>query len=93
MDGRQLGSYRPDPQVTGKRCRTSLIAVDHLGDRQPEYANDPWDRLPRGGSSSLKKSAPRQGLAIAQYEQIGGHVESLGVLRDAGDQHFVFVAN
>jgi len=67
--------------------------LDHLGDRQPEYGND------RGIACLANELCPernqylRQGLAVAQYGQISGHVESFGAPPDAGDQHFLFVAN
>jgi len=35
----------------------------------------------------------RSGLTIARRGQVSGHLQSLGALADAGDQHFLFVAD
>src|SRR5215472_8774599 len=57
----------------------------HLGDRQPEYGNDRGIACLTDDLSPEKSQDLRQGLAIAQYGQVSGHIESLGALADADD--------
>src|SRR5260370_33306591 len=81
-----LASYRVE------RTR-HFWSLDHLGDRQPEYGSDCGIAYLADELGPERSQHLRQGLAIAQYGEVTGHAESLGALADAGDQHFLFVAN
>ena len=67
--------------------------VGHLGDRESEYGNDRGIARLTDDLRPEKNQHLRQGLAIAQHGQVSGHIESLGALADAGNQHLLFVAN
>ena len=65
-----------------------LRGLDDLGDRQPEYGNDCGIAYLAYKLGSKRSQHLRQGGSIAQHGQLGGHVQPLGALADAGDQHF-----
>src|SRR5882724_4832892 len=97
---RRLGSGH-DFTHGGPACLTSsrvehtryFWGLDRLSDRQPEYRNDLGIAYLADEPRRERSQHLLQGLAIAQCRKVSGHVKSLGALADAGDQHFLFVAN
>jgi len=74
-------------------ARATFGGLNHLGDRQSEYRNDPGIAYLADEFRPERNQHLCQGLAIAQLGQICGYVQSLGTLADGSNQHFLFVAN